>query len=151
MRGPSIASSDGEMLPSVLVAALQDLQLPGRRVFNRKPKSPSSEEPSAGLRALGDRRLILVSNREPYARRRGADGVRFERTAGGLVTALDPVMRASGGTWIALGSAPAQPGPAIVALSFKSYNDFGHQAARVAFDLHSCALQDGTSSAVTRR
>jgi dipeptidyl aminopeptidase/acylaminoacyl peptidase len=40
----------------------------------------------------------------------------------------------SGGTWVALGSAPAQPGPAIVALSFKSYNDFGHQAARVAFD-----------------
>ena len=89
------------MLPSVLVAALQDLQMPGRRVFNRKPKSPSSEEPSAGLRALGDRRLILVSNREPYARRRGADGVRFERTAGGLVTALDPVMRGSGGVWIA--------------------------------------------------
>ena len=41
---------------------------------------------------------------------------------------------ASGGGWIGLASAPAQQTPAIVALSFKSYNDFGHQAAQVAFD-----------------
>ena len=41
---------------------------------------------------------------------------------------------ASRGGWIGLASAPAQQTPAIVALSFKSYNDFGHQAAQVAFD-----------------
>jgi alpha,alpha-trehalose-phosphate synthase [UDP-forming] len=52
---------------------------------------------------LEDRRLFLVSNREPYVRKdRGdGDGERMVRTTGGLVTALDPVMRRSGGVWIA--------------------------------------------------
>ncbi len=51
---------------------------------------------------LGGRRLVLVSNREPYVRRRSAGGrTRYERTTGGLVTALDPVMRACGGVWVA--------------------------------------------------
>jgi TolB protein len=38
------------------------------------------------------------------------------------------------GVWVPLTSAPAQPTTAIIALSFKSYGNFGHQAARVAFD-----------------
>ncbi len=57
---------------------------------------------SEGSDDLGGRRLILVSNREPYSRRELADGqVEFERTTGGLVTALDPVMRRCGGVWLA--------------------------------------------------
>ena len=40
----------------------------------------------------------------------------------------------SGTTWVQLASAPAQVTPAIVALQFKSFGNFGHQAARVAFD-----------------
>jgi Tol biopolymer transport system component len=40
----------------------------------------------------------------------------------------------SGGTWVPLASAPAQPTTAIVGLSFKSYSDFGQQEAKVAFD-----------------
>lgn len=38
------------------------------------------------------------------------------------------------GGWVELASPPAQQTPAIVTLSFKSYSDFGQQAAEVAFD-----------------
>jgi trehalose 6-phosphate synthase len=46
-------------------------------------------------------RLIVVSNRGPYRFKRNPRGFRAERTMGGLVSALDPVLRATGGTWIA--------------------------------------------------
>jgi Tol biopolymer transport system component len=42
--------------------------------------------------------------------------------------------RSPGGNWVQLASAPAQQTTAIVALAFKSYADFGHQEAKVAFD-----------------
>lgn len=51
---------------------------------------------------LGARRIVAVSNREPYTRRVDDSGhVEFELRAGGLVTALAPVMRSSRGIWIA--------------------------------------------------
>ena len=75
--------------------------MPGRRLYKRGSRKEAVAEPAPGARLLGDRRLVLVSNREPYVRKKTADGVRFERTAGGLVTALDPVMRSSGGVWVA--------------------------------------------------
>ena len=67
---------------------------------------------AAALRALlrsnfRHDQLIVVSNREPYVHER-ADGVlRVTQPAGGLVTALEPLLRASGGTWIAHGSGNA--------------------------------------------
>ena len=42
--------------------------------------------------------------------------------------------RSPGGDWVQLASAPAQQTTAIVALAFKSYSEFGHQEAKVAFD-----------------
>jgi alpha,alpha-trehalose-phosphate synthase [UDP-forming] len=54
-----------------------------------------------------DVRLIAVSNREPYIHRRGADGVECIQPASGLTVALDPIMRATGGTWVAHGSGDA--------------------------------------------
>lgn len=51
--------------------------------------------------------VILVSNREPYIHVRSAQGVEVQRPASGLVTALEPVMRACSGTWIAHGSGSA--------------------------------------------
>jgi len=59
---------------------------------------------SANLR--GDE-VIVVSNREPYIHERTADGVVVRRPASGLVTAIEPVMRACSGTWIAYGSGGA--------------------------------------------
>ncbi len=51
--------------------------------------------------------VIVVSNREPYIHVRGDKGIRIQRPASGLVTALEPVMRACSGTWIAHGSGSA--------------------------------------------
>ncbi|MFA6320941.1 MAG: trehalose-6-phosphate synthase [Candidatus Omnitrophota bacterium] len=58
---------------------------------------------------LGDNALFLVSNREPYMHvMNEASGIaECVRPASGVVTALDPIMRACGGTWIAHGSANA--------------------------------------------
>ena len=51
--------------------------------------------------------VIVVSNREPYIHNREGDGIRIQRPASGLVTALEPIVRACGGTWIAHGSGSA--------------------------------------------
>ncbi|MCD6043675.1 MAG: Alpha,alpha-trehalose-phosphate synthase (UDP-forming), partial [Burkholderiales bacterium] len=46
--------------------------------------------------------ILIVSNREPYIHTRRKDNViEIQRPASGLVTALEPVMRACSGTWIA--------------------------------------------------
>jgi trehalose 6-phosphate synthase len=73
--------------------------------------------------SLKGTRLIVVANREPYIHihrkrtarglwnwlrgRKETVGIEWTRPASGLVTALDPVMRATGGTWIAHGSGNA--------------------------------------------
>jgi trehalose-6-phosphate synthase len=51
--------------------------------------------------------LFVVSNREPYMHLRRGRKVECIVPAGGLVTALEPVLRASGGTWIAHGAGDA--------------------------------------------
>lgn len=56
---------------------------------------------------LNDCKFILVSNREPYEHMRGVHGVEVKQPAGGLVTALDPTMRHTHGTWVAWGSGTA--------------------------------------------
>jgi alpha,alpha-trehalose-phosphate synthase [UDP-forming] len=58
-------------------------------------------------RVLGNRHFIVVSNREPYIHRLRGDEIVCERPVSGLVTALEPVMRACGGTWLAHGSGNA--------------------------------------------
>jgi trehalose-6-phosphate synthase len=52
-------------------------------------------------------RFIAVSNREPYIHRHTEGGIECIQPASGLATAIDPIMRASGGTWIAHGSGTA--------------------------------------------
>jgi trehalose 6-phosphate synthase len=56
---------------------------------------------------LGGAKLIVVANREPYIHRYHDGEVEWIRPAGGLTTALDPVMQACGGTWVAHGSGNA--------------------------------------------
>jgi trehalose 6-phosphate synthase len=51
--------------------------------------------------------LFVVSNREPYAHTRRGKNIEAEVPASGLVTALEPVLRACDGTWIAYGSGDA--------------------------------------------
>jgi alpha,alpha-trehalose-phosphate synthase [UDP-forming] len=56
---------------------------------------------------LGDYKLIIASNREPYIHTLENGKIKVLRPSGGAVAALDPVMRACGGTWIAHGSGNA--------------------------------------------
>ena len=55
-------------------------------------------------RQIGDYRLIVVSNRQPYIHTLVAGQPQSVMPAGGLTSALDPLMQACGGTWIAYGS-----------------------------------------------
>ncbi len=51
--------------------------------------------------------LYVVSNKEPYIHQKTKSGMICQVPAGGLVTALNPVMEACGGMWIAHGSGSA--------------------------------------------
>ncbi|MFA7281849.1 MAG: trehalose-6-phosphate synthase, partial [Sterolibacterium sp.] len=51
--------------------------------------------------------VIVVSNREPYIHQRHGEQIEVQQPASGLVTALEPIMRACRGTWIAHGSGSA--------------------------------------------
>ena len=53
---------------------------------------------------LAGEKILVVSNREPYIQTQKASGITFARPASGLVTALEPVVRACSGIWIAHGS-----------------------------------------------
>jgi trehalose 6-phosphate synthase len=60
------------------------------------------------LASLGDaHQLIIVSNREPYMHQWRDGEAQVIVPAGGLVTALDPVLQACGGVWIAHGAGDA--------------------------------------------
>ena len=74
-------------------------------ILKRGPR----EVVEAYRRAFADTGLVVVSNREPYEHRWGEDvgEIRVKRPAGGLTSALDPLLQAVGGVWIAWGSGDA--------------------------------------------
>ena len=79
------------------------------RLHQLRPESLwTSESLKNYMRAeLGNKKLFLASNREPYMHVRGGSLVKCIVPAGGLVTALDPVMRICDGVWLAHGSGDA--------------------------------------------
>ena len=56
---------------------------------------------------LKDRTIVVVSNREPYIHTKNGNKIDYYFPASGMVTAIEPVMQATGGTWIAHGSGDA--------------------------------------------
>lgn len=54
-----------------------------------------------------DRQIFVVSNREPYVHKKSKNDIYWEIPASGLITALEPVMEACGGMWLAHGSGSA--------------------------------------------
>jgi trehalose-6-phosphate synthase len=56
---------------------------------------------------LEDGHLVVVSNREPYIHQRDGKALEVIVPSSGLVTALEPVLNACDGTWIAHGSGNA--------------------------------------------
>lgn len=63
---------------------------------------------SAVRRHFDGQQVIVVANREPCVHELAPDGsIETRHPISGLVTALDPVLRATGGTWVAHGSGSA--------------------------------------------
>ncbi|HEY4187441.1 MAG TPA: trehalose-6-phosphate synthase [Polyangia bacterium] len=62
---------------------------------------------SALTHHLHGERIVILANREPYIHDRTDAGVRVLHPASGLVSALEPVMRACSGVWVAHGSGSA--------------------------------------------
>ena len=57
---------------------------------------------------LQSSQVITVSNRQPYSHwRNGDERIRVQVPASGMVTALEPIMRACSGVWVAHGSGDA--------------------------------------------
>ncbi|MBI4399338.1 trehalose-6-phosphate synthase [Candidatus Micrarchaeota archaeon] len=56
---------------------------------------------------IGNRLLVTVSHSEPYITTYIEGEVKWKYAAGGLVTALDPIMEACGGLWVAYGAGDA--------------------------------------------
>jgi hypothetical protein len=101
--------STPEMAPFAadIRAHFRDLEDEYRRSLGRRPNG-IRRRLRALLRAqLSGDQVIVVSNREPYIHEKTADGVVVKRPASGLVTAVEPVMRACSGTWIAHGGGSA--------------------------------------------
>lgn len=115
MRGegllrPTAGKSDRPELRPIardLRALIQDIQSE-----HRSREDDQAPWDAAALRAILDSDLrghevLVVSNREPYLHMYQGDEIVVKQPASGLVTALEPIMRACAGTWIAHGSGTA--------------------------------------------
>ncbi|MHB1025608.1 MAG: trehalose-6-phosphate synthase, partial [Desulfobacteria bacterium] len=101
-----LISEVNRMAKSLAVARARAEKASG---LNVRPESPwTAQRLKEQMRAeLDGKKLVLVSNREPYMHEKDGRDIRCIVPAGGLVTALDPVMRACDGLWIAHGSGDA--------------------------------------------
>jgi trehalose-6-phosphate synthase len=103
-------SASPELRP--IARDLQALVLDLESERRSRDESQTSWGPDALRRILrqdlkGDE-VLIVSNREPYIHTRRKDNViEIQRPASGLVTALEPIVRATSGTWIAHGAGSA--------------------------------------------
>jgi len=78
------------------------------RMRDAAESSWTAERLSVALREkLKDSRLFVISNREPYSHVHQGKSIAAIMPASGLVTALEPILRACDGTWVAHGSGDA--------------------------------------------
>lgn len=114
LRSGALPHTMGQTLPEVqpLVPDLQRLITSvhqDRRILKETTIEWRPETLKLLLREhlFGDE-IMVVSNREPYIHQRREDGsIKVQRPASGLVTAVEPVMRACSGVWVAHGSGSA--------------------------------------------
>ena len=104
---PFAVSPEVAPIAAELRTRLRDLEDEYRRALG--PQTGWDPDRLRGLlrTQLHGEQVIVVSNREPYIHERKPDGIVVKRPASGLVTAVEPVMRACSGTWIAHGSGDA--------------------------------------------
>ena len=55
------------------------------------------------LREMGEYRLVVVSNRQPYIHEIIEGELSFVVSSCGVTTAIDPIMQECGGSWVAFG------------------------------------------------
>ena len=82
------------------------------RLTALSPEGPDPDWSPAMLRhvlsqKLPDAEVIVVSNRESDIHNRDGEKIAVQTPASGLVAAIEPIMRACGGTWVAHGSGSA--------------------------------------------
>ncbi|MGE5176751.1 MAG: alpha,alpha-trehalose-phosphate synthase (UDP-forming) [Hyphomicrobiales bacterium] len=68
--------------------------------MSERQTGPADLEQSA-REYLGNIRIVIASNREPYQHVRQGGGIEVIRSPGGLASALDSVARATGAVWVA--------------------------------------------------
>ncbi|MBL7668974.1 MAG: trehalose-6-phosphate synthase [Bdellovibrionaceae bacterium] len=98
-----------ELRPIVkdLRVLIRDLETERRaKDENQISWSPRALKEILNKELTGDE-ILIVSNREPYIHVKKNDQIEVQFPASGLVTALEPIMRACSGTWIAHGGGNA--------------------------------------------
>jgi trehalose 6-phosphate synthase len=104
-RRPPTRSSDLDGLtPDIETLAAKILKLPVNSRAGTAQENPLSE---ALRKTVDGRNVVVFANREPYIHQWKNDKIEVLRPASGLVTALEPVLRESGGMWIGHGSGSA--------------------------------------------
>jgi trehalose 6-phosphate synthase len=114
IRGETFPFSEAKVPPRELRPVAQDIRALVRELESeRKARDEAQINWSAEtLRAilrndLKGEEVLIVSNREPYIHVHRDKAIEVQRPASGVVTALEPVMRACSGTWIAHGGGSA--------------------------------------------
>jgi trehalose 6-phosphate synthase len=90
-----------------LRALIQDLEADKRMRDERQMSwKPATLKAFLHDHLAGDE-VLIVSNRQPYIHNRKDDAIEVQVPASGVVTALEPIMRACSGVWIAHGNGSA--------------------------------------------
>ncbi|OFZ18620.1 MAG: hypothetical protein A2X94_01640 [Bdellovibrionales bacterium GWB1_55_8] len=107
---------ENRKMPSELSPIAHDLSKVLRELRRAKDLVKSANLPHAWTPArlrmevrklFGDRQLCVIANREPYVHNRRGNAIEVVLPASGLVTAVEPIVRACSGLWIAHGSGSA--------------------------------------------
>jgi trehalose 6-phosphate synthase len=97
-----------ELAPLVRELRTQLTELSRERVAEASVAKWNPERLRSALRQhLEGERIIMVANREPYIHERKGADIEVVHPASGLVTALEPVMRACSGVWVGHGAGSA--------------------------------------------
>ena len=102
-----LLASESDRLAASFRAARATGSHESRRVVREHNRWTRQRLRAHALDCLRGGQLVVVSNREPYMHQLQDGRPKLIVPAGGLVTALDPVLQACGGLWVAHGAGEA--------------------------------------------
>ncbi len=99
-------------VPEEISSLIRDLDdSVARRRRELTSRDPAESGPARLRRLVAEKmpqtQLVLIANREPYIHIRDGERVSVSRPASGLVTGVEPLLRACGGVWVGHGSGNA--------------------------------------------